>query len=194
MLSQEELAFIKAMSNLELSPVFLWDLRKSVVTGKKKKPLRHPSLTLWVLRPLSVRAESAVMLLPPASLYSCPWAKRNADKISRSDGLSEPSSHHPAPWHLFSYGPTAQGKLVTKRSQQLGLTEGGLVYTVAVAKYAGCTSLQQPIGLHKPLVVFDHSEPAASSEAATRRTYLRDMSGPLWHAWWHHFRCPSGHK
>lgn len=46
MLSQEELAFIKAMSNLELSPVFLWDLRKSVVTGKKKKPLRHPSLTL----------------------------------------------------------------------------------------------------------------------------------------------------
>jgi hypothetical protein len=35
-LSQEELAFIEAMSNLELSPVFLWELRKAVMAGKKK--------------------------------------------------------------------------------------------------------------------------------------------------------------
>jgi hypothetical protein len=50
MLRQEELAFIKAMPNLELSPVFLWELRKAVVVGKKKKkkkkPLRPPRLTL----------------------------------------------------------------------------------------------------------------------------------------------------
>jgi hypothetical protein len=48
MLSQEELAFIEAMSNLELSPVFLWEPRKAVLAGKKKKkkPLWPPRLTL----------------------------------------------------------------------------------------------------------------------------------------------------
>jgi hypothetical protein len=35
MLKQEELAFIKAMSKVELSPVFLRELRKAVVVGKK---------------------------------------------------------------------------------------------------------------------------------------------------------------
>jgi hypothetical protein len=39
-----------------------------------------------------------------------------------------------------------------------------------------------------------HSEPAASSEADTRYTSFGDMSGHLWHAWWHHFKCPSGQK
>lgn len=56
---------------------------------------------------------------------------------------------------VFSYGPAAQGskgELAAKRSQQLGLTEGGLAYPAAVARYAGCASPQQPIGLHKPLV------------------------------------------
>jgi hypothetical protein len=46
MLSEVELAFIEAMSNLELSPVFLWELRKVMVAGNKKKPLQPPRLTL----------------------------------------------------------------------------------------------------------------------------------------------------
>lgn len=46
MLSREEVALIKAMSNLELFPVFLWELKKAVVAGKKKKPFRPPRLTL----------------------------------------------------------------------------------------------------------------------------------------------------
>lgn len=33
---QEELAFIKAISNIELSPVFLRELMKAVVARKKK--------------------------------------------------------------------------------------------------------------------------------------------------------------
>ena len=32
-----ELAFIKAISNVDLSPVFLQELRKAVAAGKKKK-------------------------------------------------------------------------------------------------------------------------------------------------------------
>jgi hypothetical protein len=36
MLRLEELAFIKALSTLQLSPVFLWELRKAMVVGSKK--------------------------------------------------------------------------------------------------------------------------------------------------------------
>jgi hypothetical protein len=39
MLRHEELAFIKANSKIEHSPVFLQDLRKAVAAGKKKKAL-----------------------------------------------------------------------------------------------------------------------------------------------------------
>jgi hypothetical protein len=39
MLRQEELDFIKAMSNIELFPVFLQELWKAVVAGKKKMAL-----------------------------------------------------------------------------------------------------------------------------------------------------------
>jgi hypothetical protein len=36
---QEDLEVIKAMSNLEPSPVFLRELRKGVVAGRKKKAI-----------------------------------------------------------------------------------------------------------------------------------------------------------
>ena len=36
---QEELVFIKSMSNFELSPVFLRELRNAVAAGKKEMPL-----------------------------------------------------------------------------------------------------------------------------------------------------------
>lgn len=82
-------------------------------------------------------------------------SKRKADKLSSSDGPSEPFSCCPAPGYLFGYGPAAQGskgELAAERSRQLGPTEGGLAYVVVIAKCVGCTSLQQPIGLQKSLV------------------------------------------
>ena len=39
MLRQEELAFIKAISSVEVSPLFLRELKKSVTAGKKKRAL-----------------------------------------------------------------------------------------------------------------------------------------------------------
>jgi hypothetical protein len=36
---QEELAFLKALGTIELSPIFLRELRKAVATGKRKKAL-----------------------------------------------------------------------------------------------------------------------------------------------------------
>jgi hypothetical protein len=38
MLRQEELAFAKATGSIELSAVFLRELRKSVAVGKKESP------------------------------------------------------------------------------------------------------------------------------------------------------------
>jgi hypothetical protein len=35
----QELAFMKAISNIDLSPAFLQELRKAVAAGKKKKAL-----------------------------------------------------------------------------------------------------------------------------------------------------------
>jgi hypothetical protein len=39
MLRQEEIAFIKALGSIELSPVFLRELRKAMAAGEKKKAL-----------------------------------------------------------------------------------------------------------------------------------------------------------
>ena len=51
------------------------------------------------------------------------------------------------------------------------------MYAAVVARR---TDLQQPSGPHKSQAKgSDHTEPAASSEVATRRMCLGDMSGPL---------------
>jgi hypothetical protein len=39
MLMQEEIAFLKALGIIELSPIFLRELRKAVATGKRRKDL-----------------------------------------------------------------------------------------------------------------------------------------------------------
>ena len=62
MLWQEELAFLKAIFNIEICSDFVRELRKSVAASKKKRSLRPPRLTLRALGPWSVRVESGVML------------------------------------------------------------------------------------------------------------------------------------
>ena len=92
---------------------------------------------------------------------------------------AEPASRRPVPEHLFGDGPAAQGttgKVAAQSSQQLGSTEGGLVYATVVAR---CTGPQQPHGPHKSSAKgSDHTEPAASSEVATRHMSL----ACVWHA------------
>ena len=44
MLKQEEVAFIKALSSIELSPVFLRELSKAMAAGKKEKALAAPKV------------------------------------------------------------------------------------------------------------------------------------------------------
>jgi hypothetical protein len=69
------------------------------------------------------------------------------------------------------------GELAAQRSRQVGSAEGELEYAAVVAGRAGP---QQPTGPHKPPAKgSDQSEPAVSSEAATRRISLGGMPGPL---------------
>ena len=88
---RQELTFIDAISNIELSPVSLRKLRKAVATGKKKalRPLRP---TLQALRPSSVIAEVVVRPWPPATLHSSIWAKKLKSFPAQIVRLSHPAS------------------------------------------------------------------------------------------------------
>ena len=104
MLRQEELDSI----NIELSPVLLQELWKTVVAGKKKKVLvaskanAMSALALECLR--GVSSED----LSYCDSLQFPVSIKKADEPSSSDSLSEPASCHPAPGHLFGKGPAAR--------------------------------------------------------------------------------------
>jgi hypothetical protein len=179
MLRQEELAFLKAIGSIELSPVFLQELRKGVAAGKKKKALGGSKAT----------AASASELQRPSGFgegrtsrdsQQLKVSKRRAEELSSSDYPSEPANRSPAPGHLFGDGPEARGttgEIAAQSSPQLGPTEGGLAYATTVA---GVASLQQPSGPHKSTAKGSiPTEHAASPETAARRMSHVDKSGIL---------------
>jgi len=179
MLGQEELAFIKAINSIELSPVFLRELRNAVVASKKKALVATNDTAT---RALALGRSSGVHGEARTSCDSLQLnvSKRKAEKLSNSDRPTEPGSCHPAPGHVFCDGPKAQGtmgELTAQSSRQLGLMEGGLSYAMVVA---GVASLQQPSRPHKSKAKGSiPTEPTTSSEAAAKRMSLGDMSGPL---------------
>jgi hypothetical protein len=94
MLKQEKLAFLKAITSIELSPVFLRELKKAMAAGKKKKALAASKATSTAAleRPSGEARTSRDTL-----------CKRKAEELSSSD------CRRPAPGHLFDDGPEAQG-------------------------------------------------------------------------------------
>jgi hypothetical protein len=146
MLRQEELAFLKALGHVELSPVFLRELRKAVAAGKKKKALAaSKASTASIPAPQRPRGVGEGRY-PRDSQHII---KRKAVEPSSSDCPSEPGSRRPAPEHLFGDGPEGQGNTgeqIAHSSRQLGFTEGGLAYAAVVAEVA---NLQQRSGPHK---------------------------------------------
>jgi hypothetical protein len=178
MLNQEQEAYTKALSdpnalsNPEVSAVFIRALSKALAAAKMKKA---PETN-------AANASTTEREFPQLTA-----SKRKADELSSSGCSSEPANRCPVPGNQFDLRPEAQdttGELAATSSQQLSVSEGGLPCAAVVASYA---SPQQPSGTHKPPAMgSDHSEPAASSEAAHRRMSLGDVSGPLWHTRWHH--------
>jgi hypothetical protein len=149
MLRQEELAFIKAISNIDLSPVFLRGLRKAVEAGKEK------ALAASKANTTSASALERQMRVGNEALTSrdsqqLAVRERKAKRAFQLRLPSEPASRRPAPGHLFSDGPPAQGttgELAAQSNRQVGSTEGGLTYAAVVA---GRADPQQPSGPHKP--------------------------------------------
>ena len=180
MLKQDEVAFIKALSNIELSQVFLREMRKAMAARNKKKALVAPKLNATsasdLERQSGVGGDARTSRDSPQPSVS----KRKADALSSSDCPSEPASCRHAPGHLFDDGPATQGttgELAAQSSRQLGATESGLAYATVVA---GIASPEQASGPHKSTAKGTvPNEPAASSEAAARRMSLGGMSGPL---------------
>jgi hypothetical protein len=97
----EELALIKANSKIELSPVFLWELRKAMEAGKKKKALAaskaNTTSDLALERPSGVGGKARTSSDSPQLHIS----KRKAAQLSSSDCSSKPASRRPAPGASF---------------------------------------------------------------------------------------------
>jgi hypothetical protein len=90
---------------MPLSPVFLRELRKTVVAGKKKKAIAASKDN--ATSPSSLERQSGVgsEALTSRESPQIPVIKRKADALSRSDGPFEPGSRRPAPGCLFGTVP-----------------------------------------------------------------------------------------
>jgi hypothetical protein len=147
MLKQEELAFIKAIGSMELSPVLLRELRKSMAAAKKKKAISaassHASAPALVH---SCGADAGVRA--PLDSVQSNLGKRKVEELPSQDCVTEPDTRRPAPGHPLEDVPETQGttgELAAKSSRQLGSTEGRLAYATVVA---GVASLHKPCGPH----------------------------------------------
>jgi hypothetical protein len=116
MLRQEELAFIKAMGTIKLSPVLLRELRKAMAASNKRKNV--PASTSGVIDEATTTPEK-----PSA-------CKRKTEEISNDSATDEPASRRrSAPGHLVDEEPEAQGatgEQAAQSSRQLGAAEGRL--------------------------------------------------------------------
>lgn len=105
MLRQEKLAFLKAASDLERSPVFLRELRKAVAAGKKKKALAASMTNATNSSVLGRQSGIGREAVTSGESPQLPMSKRRTEELSTSDCPSEPASRRPAPGHLFGDRP-----------------------------------------------------------------------------------------
>jgi hypothetical protein len=170
MLKQEELALMRATSSVQGNPLLLRELRKALDAKKTSKAAACCTAKTSRVTPSKRHATAtttgARIVTPPLPIA---W-KRKAE-FSCSDGLTTPAARRPA--------PDAQGTSVAptpSTRRQLDVTAGKPAYAAVLA---GDSNPHQSSGQPKPIATgSDFSEPAASSEAATRRMSV-DMSGPL---------------
>ena len=114
MVHQEELAFLKAIAAVKLSPALRQELRKAIharkstaTTTKKKCPTVATS-----------RRQTGM--------------KRKASQLNQ-DGVTEPATRRPAMGPSTAVTPPTTGEQTAECSSQLGTTEGGPAYAAVVA-------------------------------------------------------------
>jgi len=171
MLSQDELALLKALSNVQQSPAFLKELRKAVANGKKKRatvPAGSRSTSFGGAYIASYRSSAKVA------------GKRKAIELASSGDSSVPATRRRVPGAGSAQQPAtssgATGVQVTTGGRQIVSSEGGSTYAAVVA---APTVRHKRSGPLKPTAKgSDPSEPAVSSEKAPGRMST-DMSRPL---------------
>jgi hypothetical protein len=165
MLRQDELAFIKAISSLQVSLALLRDVRSALAARKKKTAVAAGSRS--TTRGGGPKASSQLA------------GKRKANELLSSGDSMEPANKRPAPDTGSALLPAlllVTGEQAAIGSQQLGTSEGGATYAAILA---GDVTLQERSGPLKPTAMdSDPSESTVSTETANRRM-SSDMSGPL---------------
>jgi hypothetical protein len=170
MLRQEELAFIKAISTLQLSPALLRELRTALSRRKKKSVVAAGSCSTTSIVGARASQRSLTQLA----------GKRKANELTSSGGSFEPANRCPAPGDGFVPLPASASAVTGEQAadcrRQLGPPKGGATYAAVLARPVAPL---QPNGSLKPTAMGSvQSEPAVSSETDNRRMST-DMSGPL---------------
>jgi hypothetical protein len=165
MLRQEELAFIKGISSLQLSPTLLKELRLTM--SRKKQNPAVPAGSRSTKSGSGARASQQLA------------GKRKANELASSGDSMEAANRRPAPGARSAPLPaisSVTGKQAAVGSRQPGPSEGGATYAAVLA---GPVAPFQPIGPLKPTAMnSETSEPGVSAEKTNRRM-TSDMSGPL---------------
>jgi hypothetical protein len=177
MLKQEELAFVKALSTMELFPALLRQLRKAMATRKRSRagaPSKAKPPSVVTSKRHSTVSCAAIVVQPSGKPLQNPAAKTKAEELSSSGGSSGPASRRPTSNPLD--GPSAPGTSGEAAASCKSLPgKDGPAYAAVVFGHA---KPQQAGGPPKPSAKgSDTSEPAASSGAASR-LMSTDMSGP----------------
>jgi len=148
MLTQDELAFIKAIYTFQMSPALLKELRLAMARRKKK-----PAVPAGKRSTTSGSGTRASQQLA---------GKRKANELGSSGDYMEPANRRPAPGAGSMPLPansTVTGEEAAAGSWQPGPSGGGAMYAAVLA---GPVAPSQPSGPLKPTAIdSDPSEPGA---------------------------------
>jgi hypothetical protein len=138
MLKQEELAFVKAISTMELSPALLPELWKAMAARKRSRagaPSKAKARSVVTSKSHPTDSSAASMAPPSGKPLHSPAAKRKAEELSSSDGSSGPAIRRPAPNPLDgSSAPATSGESAASCKTLPG--NDGPAYAAIVAGYA----------------------------------------------------------
>jgi hypothetical protein len=179
MLQQEELAFLKALSNIKTSPALLQELRKVRATQQRKKAVA-------VARSASSQTKPGNTALPAPLLPKQTVGKRKATEPAGSGSSMETANRRPAPGQMSGAGsapfPATAAGSHRGGSAAIGARIPGSaeVRSTYAAVVSDSHSSLQPSGTLKPTANGSaSSDPAASPEADTRHMSICEMPGPL---------------
>ena len=162
MLRQEELAFVKAISTMQLSPAML---KNGFVSAKEASGACRDSqhhICKW--------SQS------PQSLPSLLAGKRKANELVILGDSSEPANRRPATGAGSAPLPAVTGEHAASCSRHIVSPEGGETYAAILD---GSVAPFQPSGPLMPTAIdSDPCECAVSTETVNRRMFS-DKSGPL---------------